>query len=386
MKTLSLNAIEVRQDGSSLLVTKMKAGDLNTFTVVHPYDANRKPDDPEQGYQRPAEAPRIKKFANYLRSEKAAGRKVRMPTSLILSARNSDVTLAANGTITLREDKKLPLIDGQHRKEGFRYAIDGKNMAEYIDYEVPVTIMLHSDKIGEMRQFQTVNGTQKSVRTDLVNMILTQLAEEEGVESIKESDHWRVVVSRVVTALNSDETGPWYDQIVMPDQKTYPPEEIEKNPELRHRRVIRATSFMTSLKQIDSYLHEHGFADDDSLDARSRKLRDVVDAYWRAIRELMPICFKESDNYVLQKTPGIFSLHSFGLKLLKEMHMGHRPWVKDQFKEVLLNCEQLKDPSYWYIKQADGDQESGDATKYGSMKGFAELAGLLHESLRDARD
>jgi hypothetical protein len=37
--------------------------------------------------------------------------------------------------------------------------------------------MMGIDKIGEMRQFNTVNGTAKSVRTDLVNMILTQLAD-----------------------------------------------------------------------------------------------------------------------------------------------------------------------------------------------------------------
>jgi DGQHR domain-containing protein len=385
MKQITLNAIEVRQDGMSLLITKMKAGDLADFTVIHRYDANKKPDDPTQGYQRPAEMPRVKKFANYLRTEKESGRKVRIPTSLILSGRDAGIMLSPQGTITLSESKKLPLIDGQHRKEGFLHAISAKNMSEYSDYEVPITIMLDLDTVGEMRQFQIVNGTQKSVRTDLVNMILTQLVESEGEDSIREGDHWRVVVSRVVTALNDDKNGAWYDQIVMPDQKMYPVEVLETNPLLRHRRVIRATSFMTSLKQIDSYLHEHEFADDDSLNARSRKLRDVVDAYWQAIRELMPVCFKESDNYVLQKTPGIFALHTLCLKVMKEMHMGHRPWVKEQFKEVLANCEEIKDPSYWYIAQ-DGNEESGAATRYGSMKGFSELAGLLHTSLRDSQD
>lgn len=60
MKQITLQAIEVRQDGMSLLITKMKAGDLADFTVIHRYDANKKPDDPTQGYQRPAEMPRVK--------------------------------------------------------------------------------------------------------------------------------------------------------------------------------------------------------------------------------------------------------------------------------------------------------------------------------------
>jgi hypothetical protein len=60
MKQITLPAIEARQNGTSLIITKMRAGDLSTFTVVHPYSANKTPDDPEQGYQRPAESPRIK--------------------------------------------------------------------------------------------------------------------------------------------------------------------------------------------------------------------------------------------------------------------------------------------------------------------------------------
>jgi hypothetical protein len=145
------------------------------------------------------------------------------------------------------------------------------------------------DKVAEMRQFSTVNGTQKSVRTDLVNMILTQLTEHGGDEAIKSSDQWKVVVSKVVTALNGDRTGPWFDQIVMPDQKTYSQEEIVAKPELANRRVIRATSLMTSLKPIDAYLNEF-FLDDATIDDRAKKLCEVVDAFWRAIRKINPDC------------------------------------------------------------------------------------------------
>lgn len=363
-----------------MIITKMKAGDLATFTVVHPYDASKLPDDPKQGYQRPPEKPRIKKFANWLRQESENGNKVRMPTAILLSARGSDLVLAPNGTITLRENEKLPLIDGQHRTRGFEYVTKEKGMTEFADFEVPVVIMLDIDKVGEMRQFSTVNGTQKSVRTDLVNMILTQLTEQGGDEAIKDSEHWKVVVSKVVIALNGDRTGPWSDQIVMPDQKTYSKDEISRDPSLEHRRVIRATSFMTSLKPIDNYLHEHGFADEDTIDSRSKKLCEVVDAFWRAIRQLNPGCFKESNSYVIQKTPGIFALHQLCLRVMKDMHIGHRKWTEDQFKDVLSNCEELSQPEFWFVGTSEADR--GDAGKYGSMKGFSELSSLLYQSLR----
>lgn len=383
MNTLTLPAIQATQDGSTLLITKMRASDIAKYTVVQPYDGSKKPTDTDQGYQRPAEMPRIKKFANWLRSEQDSARKVRMPTAILLSARGSQITLSPTGTITLKESDKLPLIDGQHRSRGFQYAITEKKLTQFADYEIPVVIMLDLDKVGEMRQFSVVNGTQKSVRTDLVNMILTQLAEHEGEDSIKGSEQWKVVVSKVVAALNDDPSGPWHDQIVMPDKRTYSKEEIAANPMLRHHRVIRATSFMVSLKPIDAYLHAHQFADDESLDARTRKLRDVVDAYWRAIRDLMPDCFKRADDYVLQKTPGIFALHQFGLRVMKDMYIGRRDWTQSQFRDFLASSEELHKPEYWAVGHTEGD--GNDAARYGSMKGFAELASLLYESLKDSR-
>jgi DGQHR domain-containing protein len=303
-----------------------------------------------------------------------------MPTAILLSGRGMNVQVSQNGTITLSEETKLPLIDGQHRTRGFEYAFRDKGLTQFADYEIPVVIMPDVDKVGEMRQFSVVNGTQKSVRTDLVNMILAQLSEVEGEDAIKATDHWKVVVSKVVTALNNDKSGPWFDRIVMPDQKTYSADEIAANPELANRRVIRATSFMTSLKPIDAYLHEHGFADGDGLDARVRSLLSVVDAFWRAIRRLNPTPFAKSAEFVLQKTPGIFALHQLCLRVMKDMHIGHRKWTEDQFAEVLSNCAELADPSYWHIGTGEGD--GGDAARYGSMKGFSELASLLYQSLR----
>ena len=103
-----------------------------------------------------------------------------MPTAILLSARTAPVVVSQNGTITLNSRKKLALVDGQHRTRGFEYAIREKGLTEYADFEIPVVIMQDMDKVGEMKQFKIVNGEQKSVRTDLVNMILAQLVEQEG--------------------------------------------------------------------------------------------------------------------------------------------------------------------------------------------------------------
>src|SRR6185437_8928090 len=126
---------EIKQNGTRALLTRMRAGDLADFTRVDPFDAEKTFDDPEQGYQRPAEEPRIRKFANWLRTEVESGGHVRMPTALLLSSRGTETILAPNGTVTLKSNNKLALIDGQHRKRGFEYAINEKGIQELEDYE-----------------------------------------------------------------------------------------------------------------------------------------------------------------------------------------------------------------------------------------------------------
>ena len=379
MRTLTLPAIECRQNGTRLIVTKMRAGDLEDFTKVDPFVSARDFTDPDQGYQRPAEPPRIKKLANWLRRESENGGTARMPTAILLSARGSEVIVSANGTISLKDTTKLPLVDGQHRKEGFKYAINEKGMPEFADYEIPVVIMMDLDKLGEMRQFSVVNGTQKSVRTDLVNMILTQLAEQEGADAVRSSEHWKVVVSQVVKKLNADPTGPWFDRIVMPDQQAYSKTEQDGNPGLLHRRIARATSFMSSLKPIEAYLSEH-FTDSDPLNTRADKLYGYITAFWSAVQDLNPECFDRAADYVLLKTPGIFALHRLCLRVMKDMYIGRRPWDQENFRQMLEDSKELSDPAYWAVGTNEGDR--GDAAKYGSMKGFSELADLLYEALR----
>jgi hypothetical protein len=117
-----------------------------------------------------------------------------------------------------------------------------------------------------------------------------------------------------------------------------------------------------------------------TIAAKVELLFQVVDAFWRAVRELNPDCFAEADDYVLLKTPGIFALHRLCLSVMKDMYVGRRAWTKPEFKHMLEPCAEIADPSYWAVGSDEGDR--GDGAKYGSMKGFTELADLLYESLR----
>ncbi|MCV5754768.1 hypothetical protein OFN51_38810, partial [Escherichia coli] len=75
--------------------------------------------------------------------------------------------------LTLPFDEKLQIVDGQHRIEGLRYAIEEKGVDYLRDFPIPFVIMETPNRVVEMNQFRTINGTAKAVRTDLVNAILT---------------------------------------------------------------------------------------------------------------------------------------------------------------------------------------------------------------------
>lgn len=378
--TLTLPAIELKQNGTRMLITKMRASDLIKFTKIDRYDSTLPYDHPKQGYQRNAETPRVKKFANWLRKENEVGNQLRMPTAILLSARDSDISISGQGTITLKSNTKLSIVDGQHRTKGFEYAIEEKGLTQFGDYDLPVVILQDIDRVGEMQQFRIVNGEQKSVRMDLVNSILTQMVEREGDSAVDDSKSWGVVTSRVVKMLNEDPDGPWADRIVMADQRSYSRVEILEDEELRHRRIIRATSFLTSLKPVEAYLVGQESIKPDTR-ARTKMLFEVVDGFWRAVREINPVCFENADDYVLLKTPGLFSLHTMLVPVLKDMRRGKRDWTQKEFEVVLADCEELADPRFWAVGNKEERIVPGDASKYGSMKGFKELADLLYGSL-----
>ena len=81
-----------------------------------------------------------------------------------------------------------------------------------------------------------------------------------------------------------------------------------------------------------------------------------------------------------QKTPGVFALHMLCKSLLRDMHTGRRPWTQEHFAEMLADSEELGMPSYWAV--GTDERNRGEGAKYGSMKGFAELADLLRQGLQ----
>ena len=361
--TVGVDAIEITQSGHRIFVTAVTARQLIDSTTIDHYDSSLQPGDDKQGYQRPPERSRITRIGSYLIKKQGDGL---YPTAMLLGARTPLRYDPVAKRLELPRNHSLRVIDGQHRREGLRYAIEEKHESALEYLPIPVVIIEVTDRVEEMDQFRIINGTAKSVRTDLVNAILTAIAEERGEESIPEKDRWKVVVTKVVDALNRREDSPWRDRLVMPD---------EIGTASAPGKITRATSAITSIRPIYDWLDQFGFLTGKDSDAAAEYLADILVSYWRALQDVVGGAFDEPGDYVIQKTPGLFALHHL-LKdrLLPDIFKGRRPWDQATFLEFIQDSPEISDPAFWH-------KEASRAAAYGSMKGFRDLANLLIDSI-----
>ena len=359
----AVDAIPMVQAGHRMFVTVLTAEQLTATTVVDRYNSSLAPGDPNQGYQRPPERSRITRIGTYLIKKQGDGL---YPNAVLLGSRTPLRFDPMSRRLALPSEPALRVLDGQHRIEGLRYAICEKHESELAAMPIPVVIVEIQDRTEEMNQFRIINGTAKAVRTDLVNSILTAIAEEQGVDAILEKDVWKVVVTKTVDALNRRDDSPWQGILLMPDgvgEKSAP------------GKITRATSAITSIRSVHDWLVQFGDLEGKNLDGRAECLTDVLVAYWRAIRNVVPEAFENPADYVIQKTPGLFSLH-YLLKdvLLKDIYRGRREWDEPTFQEFIEDSPEIADANFWH-------KDIGRAADFGSMKGFRDLADLLMDSI-----
>jgi DGQHR domain-containing protein len=359
---ISCPAVMDSQNGVRIYAGIMRAKDLVAATTVDRYNSALPIEDPTQGYQRSPEHSRITRIGSHLIKSIVHGEGQGgglFPTAVVLAARSP--LKYQNGKLSL--DRQLQVIDGQHRIAGLRYAIEEKGTVELEDFPITFVIIEVADRIVEMNQFTIINGTAKSVRTDLVNTILTKTATSRGDDSVAEKDRWKVAVTMVVEKLDKEPTSPWHGLILMPDEVGSPKGGTSK--------IVRATSFMTSLRPVYAWLNEFGFLDKSTdLSSDADVVYNVVAAFWQAVQQVLPTAFVTPHDYVIQKTPGLFSLHRLLAHVLPTMFKGHQSWTKENFTKFLKDSRELTDAKYWH-KDEDG------AAAYGSMKGFQDLYELL---------
>lgn len=358
MESITIPTLKLVQQGCTMYLGRMTARDLVDISKVD-YWVPGVPDD-RQGYQREAREARLRRIGRFLVGKLYPTRL--MPGAILLNAREQ---LAFEddgdgiGRLTLRSGQPLWIVDGQHRVGGLRYAIEKLGSADVRDQQLPVVITENLDRFAEMMQFFVINQEQKKIRTDLANRLLQQQARDtEGFTRLLEQGlEWKVRATALSDRLNADRDSVWLGRVQMPNQK--------KNPD----HIIKEISFTTSLRpvvagtSILSRLHVD-------------QLSEVLGRYWKALAELMPEPFESPEKHVIQKTPGVFSLHAIFPLVFELARQEGRHATVEAFRDVLRpGIDAEGGAEFWEKENDDG------ASQFGSMKGFRILANRLESNL-----
>jgi DGQHR domain-containing protein len=367
----SLPAVRAVQNGNVIYTTFIPAkiyADLNI--VVERFDSDKPYDDPDQGYQRSPENNRARKFTRYLEEPDAMS-----PTAIMLNDRESQIVFdPKTNTMSIDTGRPLYNYDGQHRGLGYKFRVE--NDPSFGTFPIPVVITKGIPKLKEMMQFRVINSTAKGVATALVNAILANLQSEAGDEAIDKSSHKSVVGYKVTEALNSDPESPWHKLIILPNQKAWTKREVLEDGARENTRILKANSFVDALKPVYDYMLGHTIAA--SLDERAAKITEVVNEFWKAIKEMMPEAFDKPADYALFYSGGVGPLHLVLRDMLGKMHIGRRPFVKDEFLAMMSASSLLRDTDFWYSENREG------AVIYSGKASWIDLTKRIIEDMEES--
>ena len=227
MTIFSRSAVEIRQGNLTLYLTYVTPDDLfnNNFYTVDKLEPRT-----QEGYQRILDERRASRLTRHLTEANDLGY-AHLPTTIFLATDKSLEYDEDSKILTFDTEKVGPfsIVDGQHRIEGLRKAIDKKPKMRH--FQLPVTIASSLDNTHQMYHFYIVNTTQVSVDASMVQQITRRFTEMEGVEELPYIPFWlqrRIAGGRdasslrMVEFLNEDPDSPLYGLVQMandPDRR-----------------------------------------------------------------------------------------------------------------------------------------------------------------------
>jgi len=304
---LEVNAFRIKQWGYGEGV-----GEYDLYLTALPAsylalraDIDRWTRENREGYQRPPYESRLRQkgrasIVRYLLEEMGV-----FPTSVLLNVRcnlsfKEELKISEKisyGKLTIPDNERLWIVDGQHRLEALKRVTSIK--PEFENYPVPVTIMSLKNKFDEMLLFYIVNSRQKRIPTDIAYRHLQSMVEKVEVEErytwiknvlLGPEERRKGVAALIVDYLVEDPESPFYGRV------RFLGEEKEE---------WHLTEDSVLIRYVSKLLSEKTFS---LMDPSA--VADLLIQYWKAIEELYPLCFREgeSENYTLLKHTGIASL------------------------------------------------------------------------------
>ena len=215
------------------------------------------------------------------------------PTSILLNVRgeigfkpDGEGDWQTRGRLDIG-DEKLWVIDGQHRVEALRLAMERN--ADLEKYPVIVSILRRPEKFDELMLFYVVNRRQKGISTDLAYRHLQRMLWERGSGWLYDFEGPRAVRlglgSEVVDELNTSPESPWRGRIRRAGEAEAPGQ------------VTTDRVFASAVAEV---LKEKAFV--------GVPVRDFVSglaSYWGELSRMYPEAFEAPGDYLLLSPTGI---------------------------------------------------------------------------------
>lgn len=355
--TLKIRAFKVIQPGlaknKAVFCGTVKVSDLIDQTAFKvDFWEKEKEGEQGQGYQRKIYEGHVKKISDFLCESDSI-----LPSSVLLSTREYIPELNESSLVIDRFP--IFIVDGQHRIEGLKDAVMNKKIDHWEQATVPAIILSGFSQFEEMIQFVDLNTKNKKVATDLALELMLEMAKDgKWKEKFRqEGSDWKPRAIKLVNELNKRGNSPWHSSIKMPG-------ETIKTGNFR----TAASSFAASLKPLISGVFEYN--------REMEKNIEILSIYWFLLREIFRDAFLQPKEYAIQKTPGLFPLHTLLQAVLskKGYEFGFkRAEFKDLLQKVFVETE--TDTDFWRSDNRRG------AAMYGSMKGFRLLSEKFIEAL-----
>ena len=345
------------QNGKEIFVGVMKARDLFAEQVK----VERWFPEKSTAYQRAVRDQKVGKIAQFVTSSEGI-----MPSSILLSVRDLGTGGFRRhrggifGILEIPDDKEIFVVDGQHRIEGLRYAVNNYGAAEFKDYPLPVVFLCpglwreHADpEVEEGKQFITINKMQTGVKGDLVDVFLLALTNVARSESALATtglpeDIVKMITPRVralLTTLILNSLPAWKGLV--------------SRPNIRGRGTVIGQKAM-----VDSLVDVVNSADYVRQYPSVGPLAIALSHYWDAILDYYPTAKTDPKHYWVQKRLGAYAYH----RIFPRVDALATSKTKAGYQAALSRAA-MKDEQYW--------SKEGDARKVGT--GYTAVTTLANE-------
>ena len=383
------------QENFEMITGSMQVSEIAVSTTIEYYQKDL--DESDQGYQRPLNQRRIQSMANSFERDIKNGSFLPIPTAIILSDRGVNYKVN-NGEIDLI-DGEFKIIDGQHRSKSFSEVVSKfkDELPDFATNRLPVVIIKIEDpnksenekKDLEMKIFKTINETAKRVPVDLALHLLTWRKDTlgSGLSNTITEDN-RIICNKVINRLN-EKCKTWKDVFLMPADVKYSRQEIANNPKLAHKRIVKSTSAVNSLKPVLNMVNEKHWSIEGqptpSFEGKVDFIYGLTKNFWDAVEERMPDVTLNAKEFVLHKSTGSFSMHHLLAFLVDHMLEKKMSLKKKDFLKLLSKDKEFLNSDWWASNiEFHSKGQKGEATKYGNMAGFKQLGKRMFQNIKES--